>query len=232
MGARGSLQTYPPQDRPLTTLKELRPFIFYKASHESALTPFWGPPQGAWTRRKAAADGNEAGSAKTAWVGAKGRWGDGSGTDKGSEAWLARRGSKAREATHSLGWAERHGNRAGVDQAQTGVRTAWLGAMGVRWGAGPGSGQVGDLHKLRGPGTKLQQGCARTAWVGAKGLWGDGPGTDKGGWREGAKARKGQNLKNKPSGRGSGTQGSQGAVPGTQNPMMYADSLEFGFIKH
>ena len=51
---------------------------------------------------------------------------------------------------NSLGWAERHGNRAGVDQAQTGVRTAWLGAKGVRWGAGPGQVRLGS--SLRGPG--------------------------------------------------------------------------------
>ena len=76
--------------------------------------PFWGFPQGAWTRRKAAADGNEAGSVKTAWVGAKGLR-DGPGTEKGSEAWLARRGSSQEDHTvNSLGWAERHGNRAGV----------------------------------------------------------------------------------------------------------------------
>ena len=65
--------------------------------------PFWGFPQGAWTRRKAAADGNEAGSVKTAWVGAKGLR-DGPGTEKGSEAWLARRGSSQEEHTvNSLG---------------------------------------------------------------------------------------------------------------------------------
>ena len=115
MGARGSLQTYPPQDRPLTTLKELRPFTFFTKHHMSQHSrPFWGFPQGAWTRRKAAADGNEAGSVKTAWVGAKGLR-DGPGTEKGSEAWLARRGSSQEERTvNSLGWAERHGNRAGV----------------------------------------------------------------------------------------------------------------------
>ena len=67
--------------------------------------PFWGFPQGAWTRRKAAADGNEAGSVKTAWLGAKGLR-DGPGTEKGSEAWLARRGSSQEEhAVNSLGWA-------------------------------------------------------------------------------------------------------------------------------
>ena len=55
------------------------------------------------------------GSVKTAWVGAKGLRRDGPGTDKGSEAWLARRGSSQEEHTvNSLGWAERHGNRAGV----------------------------------------------------------------------------------------------------------------------
>ena len=71
---------------------------------------------------------------------------DGPGTEKGSEAWLARRGSSQEEHTvDSLGWAERHGNRAGVVDS-----LAW------RWGAGPGSG----------PGTKLQQ----TAGLGAKGL--------------------------------------------------------------
>ena len=76
---------------------------------------------------------------------------------------------------NSLGWAERHGNRAG-------------GAKGVRWGAGPGQVRLGDLQKLRGPGTNGNEaGCARTAWArtawaGAKGLWVDGPGT-------GAKAR-------------------------------------------
>ena len=46
--------------------------------------PFWGFAQGAWTRRKAAADGNEAGSVKTAWAGAKGLR-DGPGTEKGSD---------------------------------------------------------------------------------------------------------------------------------------------------
>ena len=46
-------------------------------------------------------------------------------------------------AVNSLGLAERDGNRAGVDQAQTGVRTAWLGAKGVRWGAGPGQVRLG-----------------------------------------------------------------------------------------
>ena len=69
--------------------------FFYEASHESALTPFWGPPQGAWTRAFAMRRRKgEAGSAKTAWVGAKGlRPGmAGPGTDTGSEAWLARRG--------------------------------------------------------------------------------------------------------------------------------------------
>ena len=40
-------------------------------------------------------------------------------------------------------------------------RIAWLGAKGVRWGAGPGSG----------PGTKLQQTeRGNTDWAGAKGL--------------------------------------------------------------
>ena len=45
LGERASLQTDPPQDRPLTTLKELRPsFVFvYKAS---AFTPFWGQDKG------------------------------------------------------------------------------------------------------------------------------------------------------------------------------------------
>ena len=43
-------------------------------------------------------------------------WGEGAMKgDKGSEAWLARRGSSQEEHTvNSLGWAERHGNRAGV----------------------------------------------------------------------------------------------------------------------
>ena len=67
-------------------------YFFYKASHESALTLFWGPPQGAWTRRKAAADGNEAGSAKTAWVGQEQ-------TKAARLGW--REGAKTREATHS-----------------------------------------------------------------------------------------------------------------------------------
>ena len=72
------------------------------------------------------------------------------GTEKGSEAWLARRGSSQEEHTvNSLGWAERHGNRAGVadslawreggakaregerrNKTQIGARTAWLGARG------------------------------------------------------------------------------------------------------
>ena len=79
----------------------VKTFYFFSKHHMSQHSrPFWGPPQGAWTRRKAAADGNEAGSVKTAWVGAKGLWGDGPGTDKGSEAWLARRGS-SQGRTHS-----------------------------------------------------------------------------------------------------------------------------------
>ena len=45
--------------------------------------------------------------------------------------------SQEEHTVNSFGWAERHGNRAGVADR--------LGAKGVRWGAGPGSG----------PGTKL-----------------------------------------------------------------------------
>ena len=85
MGARGSLQTYPPQDRPLTTLKELRPFVVYKASHESALTPFRdlhkvrGPgTKLQQTERRGRVCEDSLGLARDA--------------DKGSEAWLARRG--------------------------------------------------------------------------------------------------------------------------------------------
>ena len=67
----------------------VKTFYFFTKHHMSQHSrPFWGFPQGAWTRRKAAADGNEAGSVKTAWVGAKGLR-DGLGTEKGSEAWLA-----------------------------------------------------------------------------------------------------------------------------------------------
>ena len=81
--------------------------FFYKASHESALTPFLGistrcvDQAQSCSRRK------------------RGRVREGlrdrPGTEKGSEAWLARRGSSQEEHTvNSLGWAERHGNRAGV----------------------------------------------------------------------------------------------------------------------
>ena len=43
MGARGSLQTYPPQDRPLTTLKELRPFTFLQSIAFGDLQKVRGP---------------------------------------------------------------------------------------------------------------------------------------------------------------------------------------------
>ena len=82
---------------------------------------------------------------KTAWVGAKGLR-DGPGTEKGSEAWLARRGSSQEEHTvNSLGWAERHGNRAGV-------------ADSLAWREG---GKVEGCSKRK---------RGSTDWVGAQGL--------------------------------------------------------------
>ena len=49
-----------------------------------------------------------------------------------------REGAQATEehTVNSLGWAERHANRAGV-------------ADSLAWREGAGSGQVGDLHKVR-----------------------------------------------------------------------------------
>ena len=59
---------------------------------------------------------------------------DGPGTEKGSEAWLARRGSSQEEHTkNSLGWAERHGNRAS-------------GADSLAWREG---GEVGCRARVR-----------------------------------------------------------------------------------
>ena len=128
MGARGSLQTYPPQDRPLTTLKELRPFLFLFTKHYMSQhsRPFWGPPQGAWTRRKAAADGNEAGSVKTAWVGAKGLWvsahqGQTQGEDQGQ--------SQNQGQTHTQGQSQQSpacpNKTAPCLQSMTGPVPAW-----------------------------------------------------------------------------------------------------------
>ena len=133
--------------------------------------PFWGPPQGAWTRRKAAAHGNEAGSVKTAWVCAKGLWGNGPAQTKAARlGW--REGAQATEehTVNSLGWADRHGNRAGVADS-----LAWR--EGGKVGCRPGSGQVGDLHKVRDQaqscskeaGRAWTQTGVRTAWLGTRG---------------------------------------------------------------
>ena len=94
---------------------------------------------------------------------------DGPGTEKGSEAWLARRGSSQEEHTvNSLGWAERHGNRAGV-------------ADSLAWREGvlkPERESAETRHKLvrgqlglaQGGGQGQDQSTgARTAWLGARG---------------------------------------------------------------
>ena len=97
---------------------------------------------------------------------------------------------------NSLGRAERHGNRAGVD------RTNWC-ADSLAWreggkvGCQARSGQVGDLHKLRGIVTKLQQtetkqGARGQLGLARRGYGGMGQEQTKAarlGWREGAKAR-------------------------------------------
>ena len=111
MGARGSLQTYPPQDRPLATLKGLRPFVFYKASHESALTPFWGPPQGAWTRHKAA-------------QGQRRQLGLAPGTDKGSGGKVT--GCRALARARARARARGRGQGAGGRGQGAGARGAFL----------------------------------------------------------------------------------------------------------
>ena len=81
--------------------------FFYKASHESALTPFLG------ISTRCVDQAQSCSRRKRGRVREGQR--DGPGTEKGSEAWLARRGSSQEEHTvNSLGWAERHGNRAGV----------------------------------------------------------------------------------------------------------------------
>ena len=131
MGARGSLQTYPPQDRPLPTLKELRPFLFYKASHESALTPFWGPPQGAWTRHKAAADG-------------KARQGQ-------------RRQLKLMRRGYGQGWARnRQVGAKGLKPGRQGQGTQAVNSLGWREASGQlGLGRAPRKQGRRGPGTKL-----------------------------------------------------------------------------
>ena len=138
MGARGSLQTYPPQDRPLTTLKELRPFIFYKASHESALTPFLGistrcvDQAQSCSRRK------------------RGRVREDSlGWREGAKGWARNRErQRGLVGAKALQPGRTHSEQLGLTKktSKTGL-VAWLGANGVRWGAEPGSG----------PGTKLQQ---------------------------------------------------------------------------
>ena len=79
--------------------------------------PFWGFPQAAWTRRKAAADGNEAGSVKTAWVGVKGLR-DGPGTKTGLVAWLGVNGVR---------WGAEPGSGPGTKLQQTEARQDRLG---------------------------------------------------------------------------------------------------------
>ena len=74
-----------------------------------------------------------------------------------------------------LGWregaqaTEEHTVNNWVGQSATETelvwRTAWLGAKGVRWGAGPGSGQVGDLHKVQQAQSCSKRKRGRTAWV-------------------------------------------------------------------
>ena len=128
--------------------------FFYKASHESTSTRCVDQAQSCSRRQ------GEAGSAKTAWVGAKGLW---PGTDKGSEAWQAREAGPGNTGSEQLGreasWVGQSATETGQAWTRpTGARTAWLGAKGPGPDPGPGpgarSGQGQGQGQVRAAGVK------------------------------------------------------------------------------
>ena len=141
--ARSSLQTYPPQDRPLTTLKESRPFIFYKHPMSQHSRPFGdlhkvrgpGTKQGQDKARgrKTPVPGicEAAGSAKTAWVGAKGL-----------------RPGPNRQRQRGLVGAKEHRKQGRRGPGKTGVRTASE-SQGQGQGPRAGQGQGGPAKASR-----------------------------------------------------------------------------------
>ena len=114
---------------------------------------------------------------------------------------------------NSLGWAERHGNRAGV-----GPGTNWC-ADSLAWREGPGQVRL-DLHKLCGPGTNGNEaGCA---WVGAK-----GQGQAQGHQKFGQSPAPGP-LSPADGGEGPGVSRNRPKGPPMQDPTVCADSLDLG----